>query len=842
MKPLNDIVRFIKRASIGTKGAVDGDVLRRMRAAYDDSSGGRVTEHMGRRVARLALAAGVLIAAGAMMSYVAQLAGGNVAWADVTRRFQAVPFFSVTIYMKDNATAEPMQMELWMRQDGRIRLRKGTQVVFAHGSWMQAYDVKSHQVVELDGMAKTFIEKIGQAQEFSLEAIIEVMFGGRATDVTPLINPDAVISQDVVVFDVTLPDTPEWVRIWALRESRLPVRITVWDPRDGGSTDAIFMYSREQPPEFFDAGAFEGLLQSGAAASGVNVVYAFLRDPGGRSITPEEMFEESGYHVPQVEQAGITPDGAVWIIAAKGQNRMPSGYTFFGFRKLQDDLGREYRQAYAAHRAVADQSAEVFVPADYPFDGRVPGKLILVCEVDNRDPRDKQEIIGTVELTDWARNALWPEGTIDSSESQIMLQAAFHYCQDEEFDKCRRIIDRVSTGPQGPGLEHTVNSLRLRILMRQRQYDEAAAFALELWPVEMQKYLRDAEWPNLYQFIDIVVAIAAAGRIEESHDLWQQVKAAKPDLPGWQKRHADRFYEGLPEAIRQAESEIITNLARIKRPADEISKVIGSDVFADEDYSSLIANEKSQESRTAMRQAAEQRLSELSEYYESHPLPERAQLLERPDGRDVYFVSIGNELPGHPGYKILPINYAVSGVVSNLRVIGADRSDARKVHPYKAAIRFADGAQDRELRADLVYRSGMELADCFRLVLAGCGVELTTETSPARRVLVARYDGRKLRPNTEVYGPWHTDDADGGTRSWRAADLLESLSQQGGAGAYVVDETGLDAPLCLGDGTPQWQGGQGTEQARRWLQEQFGITLVEETRSITTYLVQRRTQ
>jgi len=352
MKPLNDIVRFIQGASIGTRDAVDGDVLRRMRAAYDDSSQGRVMGHVGGRVARLAVAAGVLIAVGAMMSYVAQLAGGNVAWAEVSRQFKTVPFFSVTIYRKDNATAEPTQMELWMSQDGHIRLRTGKSVIFAHEGQVKAYDVASREDVEPDQGARFFIDKIWQAKEFSLEAIIEVMFGGRATEVTPLINPDAVISQDVVVFDVTLPDTPEWVRIWALRESRLPVRITVWDPRDGGSTDAVFMYSREPSAEFFDPNAFETLLQDRSIGSRVNVAYALLKDPGGRNITPREMFAGSGYHVPQVEQVGITPDGAVWIIAAKGQNRMPSGYTFFGFSRIQDDLGRIKRSADEIGRVI----------------------------------------------------------------------------------------------------------------------------------------------------------------------------------------------------------------------------------------------------------------------------------------------------------------------------------------------------------------------------------------------------------------------------------------------------------------------------------------------------------
>lgn len=272
MKPLTDIVRFIKGASIGTRDAVDRDVLRRMRAAYDDSSQGRVTEHMGRRVARLAVAAGVLIAFGAMMSYVAQLAGGNVAWADVSRRFQAVPYFSVAIYMKQEASAEPTQMELWMSHEGRVRLRRGAQVVFAQSDRVKAYDVASGQPVEPDGLAWFFVEKIAQTREFSLEAIIEVMFGGRTTEVTPLINPDAVISEDMVVFDVEPPDTPERVRIWALRESRLPIRITVWDPRDGKSTDAVFTYFREMSAEFFDPNAFETSGQDPRADRQVNAV------------------------------------------------------------------------------------------------------------------------------------------------------------------------------------------------------------------------------------------------------------------------------------------------------------------------------------------------------------------------------------------------------------------------------------------------------------------------------------------------------------------------------------------------------------------------------------------
>ena len=839
MKPPRDIVRFLKGAPVETKSPADVRILGRMRAAYADSAGVSVRRPVPSRIARLAVAAAILIAAGALVGHLLPFAGGSVAWADVSRQFKAVPFFSVAIYMKENATAEPNQMELWMSHEGRIRLRKGTQVVFAHGGWRQAYDIESRRVVELDEMARVFIEKIGQAQEFSLEAIIEVMFGGEATEVTPLINPDAVISQDVVVFDVTLPHTPEWVRIWALRESRLPMRITIWDPRDGASTDAVFTYSREPPAEFFDPNAFESVLRTRSGAGRANVVYAFLKDAGGRDITPEDMFAASGYHVPVIEQIGITADGAVWVIAAQGRNQMPNGYSFFGFGTLDDDLGRPYRLVHSSHRTATDQSMEVYVPDGYPFDSRTPARLILTCR-EEHGPQGKPVTVGTCELTQWQQRRPWPEGTIDRGEPEILLQAAFRYCENEEFDLCRRIVDKVLAGAERPQLEHTVNRLRLRMLLRQRSYDEAAALALELGPTQMQRYLHDAQWPDPYQFVDIVVAAAAAGRIEEAHDLWQQVKAAEPDLPGWQKRHADRFHEEFPEAIRRAESEIVRALARIELPEDAIGNVIGCDVAADEQYRGLIASEKSRGSSAATRRDAEQRLKELAAYYESHPLPERAELLERPDERNIYLVGVGNELPGHAGYRILPINTSISGLVSTLKLVGGDDSEAARVHPYKAAVRFAEGLEDRELRADLVYREEMEFPERVHNVLASLGMAVTLETRPAQTVLVAQYDGRKLRNHAEVYAPWHRNNGGSGVRVWRVADLLEQLALQAPGGAFLLDQTGIAEPVCVGIGEPHWQGAEGAEQARQWLREQFGITIAAETRPLTTYLVQRR--
>jgi hypothetical protein len=298
MEPADKIKELINKSDADTTTEVDNRILAGAREHMEAlrqknlAAGGAGVWRMIVKspIVRLTAAAVIIIAA---FVGIYQITAPGIAWADVTERFQSVPFFSVSIYVKQDAVSEPQQMELWMSRTGKIRLRVGTQVIFGGGGEIdQAFDIKTCARAEPDKGAAIFIKRIGQADEFSLDSIIRVMFGGQMQDVTPLINPDAVISQDLVVFDVEIPGTPEWVRIWALRESRLPVRIKVWDPRDGDMTDAIFEYSKEQADEFFDPDAFENFLGTRHAGNSVNMAYAFLKDSGGKTITPAALQNE----------------------------------------------------------------------------------------------------------------------------------------------------------------------------------------------------------------------------------------------------------------------------------------------------------------------------------------------------------------------------------------------------------------------------------------------------------------------------------------------------------------------------------------------------------------------
>ena len=278
MEPADKIKELINKSDAKTVAEVDNRILAGAREHLEKlreknlvAGGAGVWRIIVKSpIAKLTAAAIIIIAA---LIGTHQFFGSSVAWADVVEKFRSVPFFSVSIYIKEDATSEPKQMELWMSRAGKTRLRVGTQVIFSSdGEIVESFDIKTRARVEPDERAVLFLRKIGQADEFSLDSIIRVMFGGTMQDVTPLVNPDAVISQDMVVFDVVLPGSTEWVRIWALRESRLPVRIKIWNPQDGYSTDAIFEYSREQADEFFDPNSFEQFMSSGKTTSRVNQI------------------------------------------------------------------------------------------------------------------------------------------------------------------------------------------------------------------------------------------------------------------------------------------------------------------------------------------------------------------------------------------------------------------------------------------------------------------------------------------------------------------------------------------------------------------------------------------
>lgn len=531
-----------------------------------------------RRLAELAAAAVVIIG---VFIGIYQLGGSTVAWADVVEKFRTMPFFSASIYFKDDVTSEPQQIELWMNRAGKTRMRIGTQVIFGNqGKVVEAFDIKTRARVEPDERAVVFLGRIGEADEFSLDSIIRVMFGGTMQDVTPLVNPDAVISQDMVVFDVEMPGSTEWVRIWALRESRLPVRIKVWNPRDGASTDAVFEYSREQADEFFDPNAFGNILRTGSSSSRVSLAYAFLKDPGGKKITPEEMFAGSGYHMPQVKDIGIAPEGAVWITAGKSRNHAPNGNPFHGFSRITDDLGRTYFRLRSSHRYRGDTSLDIFVPIDFPFDDREPAKITLFCEVEDYDPRTEPELVGTVDLTEWKHDAQCPDlfGPDYADALSLKISLAYKLFGSENAERLNRLVNTIPNWTDQPR-NKSLLSFRIRLACKRKNDEEVIRIGEAISTLIFKNPHRESR----YGFKEYLIALARTGRIDEAAELFRKIDAIDEMSP---EKSDERYY---PRYVQNTAEDL---MREADLTPDQISKILGFDISQRKEYKSILERAK----------------------------------------------------------------------------------------------------------------------------------------------------------------------------------------------------------------------------------------------------------
>lgn len=212
-------------------------------------------------------------------------------WLQVDKSFRSTPFFGVTFYMKDSPLEEPKQIEIWVGQGRRLRLRASDQLIFASGDRITAaYDlIEGHptepasSALEVLGFFKTVDSSL------SLEALIKVL-KTRMPLGEPKINTEATQQEELIVFDMVSESSAEQVRLWALRASRLPIRLMYWDTEHGDSAEVVFSYSAEKPAEFFSPQAFERFLQKKNAQgfSPSELVYLYMENPGGINLDNAE--------------------------------------------------------------------------------------------------------------------------------------------------------------------------------------------------------------------------------------------------------------------------------------------------------------------------------------------------------------------------------------------------------------------------------------------------------------------------------------------------------------------------------------------------------------------------
>ncbi len=182
-------------------------------------------------------------------------------WAKVIQNFQSIPYCHATAYIEEHSSTRVDKVDLWMGEQGRIRLHMGQQVVFAGPDGIEAaFDSKNGDRVDPYNSAVNIVERMRTSNPFSLETVIRA-FARDLSNLRPEPNRLEAVAGDLSVFYLTPDDSNETIRIWTLQESLLPIRLRVLNRKSFESIDVMFSYHNPQSSIFFDAKKFVNTLQ-----------------------------------------------------------------------------------------------------------------------------------------------------------------------------------------------------------------------------------------------------------------------------------------------------------------------------------------------------------------------------------------------------------------------------------------------------------------------------------------------------------------------------------------------------------------------------------------------------
>lgn len=244
------------------------------------------------------------------------------------------------------------------------------------------------------------------------------------------------------------------------------------------------------------------------------------------------------------------------------------------------------------------------------------------------------------------------------------------------------------------------------------------------------------------------------------------------------------------------------------------------------------------------------RLLEIAGYYRDRPLPETMELLLRANGEKLDTWYSPGRLIGitdTTGYWVLPIQSSLADFLRS------------RIKPY-GSLRVPEELQNIQLNVDLITKNDHTLRERADFVLDSLSLEIV-EVSEQRKVWMAHYDGRSLKPWRQVKAPVEHGDArhtkpgmDFSSNPHTMEHLFESFAyyQDYDLGAdrlIIIDETGLPSEptegqtqesVAVSSASPFWRGDESIEMAREWFRKEFGVTFTEEIRPMIVHVVHRR--
>ncbi len=777
----------------------------------------------------------------------------NLTWAEVENRFQSVSFFSATAYFTDNPNEKPEKIEMWMGNNGKCRLHKEGMIYFGEkGKLIQAIHAQTGQPFEpgRQDEAIEMIRMLGGMENFSLDGILKT-FCGKITLSEPLENKELGLSKDMTIFDITNDRTPEWMRIWVLKTSGLPVRMRHWDPRQAESMDVVFDYMIEQPEEAFDPEIYQKTLRSANNGWG-NQVYALLKDPGGRAMTPQDVFDDTGYHMPIVKEIGMTDEGVVWVLSTKSSNQAPDGRTIEGFGELTDDLSQEYIFTPLGHRYKDDLALEYYIPYAYRIDYQKPKKLILTATTQPDHQQQVYDVIGTFKFDEWVESNPLPDPLIQGIKIDCLKEVIQEASYNHDWDRFDTLLSMIPGEPEESEDAFYRDNQRLDKLMIMDKKEEAFPLARRLFSI-IQNDLED--WEKDYSqeafrrtklIEDYILLLCARGEEEEAQK--------------WIRIQKKRLKALTNQGNYDAEAGFLSAMAnmlhdRYRWSIDRIIQLLETDIHEEriKQYLSSFIHQKPANEQPAY-QPWLKFAQKVFEQYKELEFPETLEIARIDQRFDVSHPTYPIAFPDHPDYVLMLYNGSWDSIARGYALThGKDHR----------LVRIGDELKEEKIYLPLVIHENVTHKDRFDWILQHNGVEII-EKPEIHTVWVAKYDNRplpkwrKVRPADGSHLNRNPIARGGGT-STSITSLLEIFERIANGNQWqntidddpviILDETGLPTKpgenqtpgsICITYSYAFWDGEDGMQLSKDWFANTFGITFHEEERELIVLEFQKK--
>jgi hypothetical protein len=817
-------------------------------------------------------------------------------WGQVAARFQEMSFFSASIYSKENGLSKPEHIELWMGQGGKARVRLGQQLIFAErGEILAAFDLRTRKQTDPNEMAVGIIEMLGRSETFSMATVLRSLTRGGPVNQTPVLNENAMIAEDLAVFDLESEDHSVWFRIWALKSSGLPVRMRMWNPRNAESLEVVFDYSKPQPERFFDPKAFASILGT-VRTDQLNLAYLYLQDPGGRPFVPGITDQTKA-----MELIMSTVNGESFSMAHYADKALLLYFWGRDFHQRDWDWLDTLQEKYSTGGALkivtvaldkkSDRVKKCIASRgiDFPvLHERGKGMSNPLARALGVKRPPECWLIRTGKAYRILRGAhdemldLVCNGLSYRLYAWISRFATYSETTREQMrDLCGEPHETETVGGKelwtyrfsSPnGERKQVVTIRFNeegrysgMAMSSRLVNPshvAIKLSKDFWESQIVPGLGRENMPesNPHHHVEIQFKQGRGGpvigggnpitEIEPETLYDRELASGGYSISVRLMDHNNKRYnqvkemEIFPEVIVGKNESVSLHFKDANEPTTTRSqyRVVERNMAAENRQRMLKKPDWKARFKAAKQEERnyddpkylpwQLHLKEIAARYELSPLPKRMELIPKDTGETYALTMFPKNLPGHEGYSAASLEGDLKEQF-RYQILGA------------GVTRWPDDTPSTELCHDLVYRDDVSQPEQYRFILQELEyrIERVIEN---RDVFVASYDGRAL-PDPEIVS---TPNPVGGGY-YTAGILIDLLTRARNCdflaqGPVFVDETGLpskpgpqqtfeDIAICME--MPNTD--QSFEALRPWFKENFGITFTQETRALEVFVIKK---